>query len=82
MRISSIVFDGIRLSDKLTARPKTVGASEGRACTYHAEVAREIAEDVHGRGPAFVWYFGGFPHVHIWVHVAENPDVPVTSYFG
>lgn len=33
-------------------------------------------------GPAFVWYFRGFPHVHIWVHVAENPDVPVTSHFG
>ena len=26
--------------------------------------------------------FRGFPHVHIWVHVAENPDVPVTSHFG
>ena len=33
-------------------------------------------------GPAFVWYFRGFPHVHIWVHVAETPDVPVTSHFG
>jgi hypothetical protein len=33
-------------------------------------------------GPAFVWYFRGYPHVHIWVHVADDPSVPVTSHFG
>lgn len=32
-------------------------------------------------GPAFVWYFRGFPHVHIWCHVADDPTVPVTSHF-
>jgi len=33
-------------------------------------------------GPAFVWYFRGFPHVHIWIHVAGAVETPVTSYFG
>jgi hypothetical protein len=33
-------------------------------------------------GPAFVWYFRGFPHVHIWIHVSEDSNVPVTSHFG
>ncbi|MBA4065757.1 MAG: hypothetical protein C0501_18965 [Isosphaera sp.] len=33
-------------------------------------------------GPAFVWYFRGTPHVHIWVHVADDPAAPVTSHFG
>jgi hypothetical protein len=33
-------------------------------------------------GPAFVWYFRGYPHVHIWIHIAEEPNVPVTSHFG
>jgi len=33
-------------------------------------------------GPAFVWYFRGFPHVHLWIHVAEEPAVQVTSHFG
>ncbi len=33
-------------------------------------------------GPAFVWYFRGYPHVHLWVHVADDPAVPVTSHFG
>jgi hypothetical protein len=33
-------------------------------------------------GPAFVWYFRGFPHVHVWIHVADNPATTVTSHFG
>jgi hypothetical protein len=33
-------------------------------------------------GPAFVWYFRGYPHVHIWIHVADDPAVAVTSHFG
>lgn len=33
-------------------------------------------------GPAFVWYFRGFPHVHSWIHVADDPATPVTSHFG
>jgi hypothetical protein len=30
-------------------------------------------------GPAFVWYFRGSPHVHVWVNVAETPEVPLNS---
>ncbi|MGD9648069.1 MAG: DUF3500 domain-containing protein [Pirellulales bacterium] len=26
-------------------------------------------------GPAFVWYFRGDPHVHVWVNVADDPTV-------
>jgi hypothetical protein len=33
-------------------------------------------------GPAFVWYFRGYPHVHTWIHVADDPSAPVTSHFG
>lgn len=33
-------------------------------------------------GPSLVWYFRGTPHVHIWIHVADDPAVPVTSHFG
>src|SRR5262249_25036579 len=24
-------------------------------------------------GPAFVWYFRGTPHVHVWAHVSDTP---------
>jgi hypothetical protein len=33
-------------------------------------------------GPSFVWYFRGAPHVHIWIHVADDPSAPVSAYFG
>jgi hypothetical protein len=33
-------------------------------------------------GPAFVWYFRGTPHVHVWVHVANDPAVPLCARNG
>ncbi len=30
-------------------------------------------------GPAFVWYFRGAPHVHVWVNVADSPSVALNS---
>ena len=30
-------------------------------------------------GPAFVWHWRGAPHVHVWVHVADNPEVELNS---
>jgi hypothetical protein len=30
-------------------------------------------------GPAFVWYFRGSPHVHVWVNVADDPAVKINS---
>jgi len=30
-------------------------------------------------GPAFVWYFRGQPHVHIWINVADDPTLPLNS---
>lgn len=31
-------------------------------------------------GPSFVWYFRGRSHVHVWVNVADSPDVELNSY--
>ena len=30
-------------------------------------------------GPAFVWHWRGAPHVHVWVNVADSPDVPTNA---
>ena len=30
-------------------------------------------------GPAFVWYFRGTPHVHVWVNVADDPSVETNA---
>ncbi|MFM7207705.1 MAG: DUF3500 domain-containing protein [Planctomycetaceae bacterium] len=29
--------------------------------------------------PAFVWHFRGSPHVHVWVNIADSPDVPTNA---
>lgn len=31
-------------------------------------------------GPSFVWYFRGKPHVHVWVNVADTPELPLNTY--
>jgi len=31
-------------------------------------------------GPSFVWYFRGKPHVHVWVNIADSPNVALNSY--
>lgn len=30
-------------------------------------------------GPSFVWHFRGSPHVHVWVNVADDPSVKITT---
>ncbi len=30
-------------------------------------------------GPSFVWYFRGHPHVHVWVHVANDASVKLNA---
>jgi hypothetical protein len=30
-------------------------------------------------GPSFAWYFRGAPHVHVWVHVADDPSVKLNA---
>ena len=30
-------------------------------------------------GPSFVWYFRGEPHVHIWIHIADDPSVVLNA---
>jgi hypothetical protein len=33
-------------------------------------------------GPSLVWHFRGFPHVHVWVHIAADPAVAVNARRG
>ena len=30
-------------------------------------------------GPSFVWHYRGDPHVHVWVNVADDPSVKITT---
>ncbi len=50
-------------------------AEENRMSAPHWDVWRI-------EGPAFVWHFQGWPHVHAWVHVAEQPGLAVNARHG
>ncbi len=30
-------------------------------------------------GPSFVWYFRGYPHVHVWVNIADDAGVKLNA---
>lgn len=30
-------------------------------------------------GPSFVWHFRGNPHVHVWVNIADDPSVKIST---
>lgn len=30
-------------------------------------------------GPSFVWHYRGVPHVHVWVHLADDPSVKLNA---
>jgi hypothetical protein len=33
-------------------------------------------------GPSFVWHFRGFPHVHVWVQVADDAAISANAHKG
>ena len=39
----------------------------------------EVWDNWRLEGPAFVWYFRGSPHVHVWVNIADDPRVPLNA---
>lgn len=39
----------------------------------------EVWDNWRLEGPSFVWHFRGAPHVHVWVHLADSPDVALNA---
>jgi hypothetical protein len=61
---------------------KKQGGLDGCHLTFYKE--GDIGDDGEWdnwrlEGPAFVWYFRGSPHVHVWVNVADDPSVPLNA---
>jgi hypothetical protein len=50
-------------------------ARDGRMSTPHWDNWRI-------EGPAMVAHYQGYPHVHVWLHIAEHADVEVNSHSG
>jgi hypothetical protein len=39
-------------------------------------------DDWRLQGPSFVWHWRGWPHVHVWVNVGDNPAEPANGRVG
>ena len=39
----------------------------------------EVWDSFRLEGPSLTWHFRGDPHVHVWAHVANRPDVPFNA---
>lgn len=57
-----------------------------RACSIQFALDGRMSaprfDDWRLEGPAFVWHWRGFPHVHVWVHVAADAGVVVNAARG
>ncbi|MEM8913908.1 MAG: DUF3500 domain-containing protein [Planctomycetota bacterium] len=68
--------------DEAMACLKTQGGLDACHLMYFTD--RDIGDDGvwdnwRLEGPSFVWHFRGAPHVHVWVNVADSPDVALNA---
>ncbi|HEY1785465.1 MAG TPA: DUF3500 domain-containing protein [Pirellulales bacterium] len=68
--------------DKAIACLKSQGGLDGCALAFYRQddLGNDQVWDCWRlEGPAFVWYFRGAPHVHVWVNVADDPSVATNA---
>jgi len=64
--------------DKVLACLKSQGGLEKCSLAFYedGDLGGDKVWDIWRlEGPAFVWHFRGSPHVHTWVHIANDPTV-------
>lgn len=64
--------------DEVVACLKKQGGLDKCALSFYSD--DDLGEDKvwdnwRLEGPSFIWYFRGVPHVHVWVHIADDPSV-------
>ena len=83
-KVLASLVEPYRQSDRNEAI-KCVEAQGGiDACHLSFYTDRDIGKDGvwdnwRLEGPSFVWHFRGAPHVHVWVNVADSPDVKLNA---
>lgn len=68
--------------DEVTRCLKVQGGLDNCVLTFYKEgdIGKdEVWDNWRLEGPSFVWYFRGEPHVHVWVHVSDNPKVELNA---
>jgi hypothetical protein len=82
--VLTLLLEPYRLSDRTEALAclKAQGGLEKCALSFYksGDIGSDGVWDVWRlEGPSFVWHWRGSPHVHVWVHVADDPSVKITT---
>ncbi|HEX4413701.1 MAG TPA: DUF3500 domain-containing protein [Lacipirellulaceae bacterium] len=83
-KVMAMLVEPYRQSDRdeVTKCLKTQGGLENCHLAYYSQsdIGKDGVWDVWRlEGPAFVWYYRGAPHVHVWVNVADDPSVKLNA---
>lgn len=68
--------------DKVTECLKSQGGLDKCVLSFFsdADIGQDkVWDNWRLEGPAFVWYFRGSPHVHVWVNVSDDPTVKLNA---
>ena len=83
-RVLGVMVEPFRISDRreVTTCLQSQGGLEQCRLSFYTD--RDIGDDGvwdnwRLEGPSFVWHFRGAPHVHVWVNIADSPDVPLNA---
>jgi uncharacterized protein DUF3500 len=83
-KVMSLLIEPYRQSDQdeVTACLKAQGGLDACRLAYYAQndIGNDGVWDIWRlEGPSFVWHYRGAPHVHVWVNVADSPDVKLNA---
>jgi hypothetical protein len=68
--------------DEVAACLKAQGGLDACSLAFYekGDIGKDQVWDVWRlEGPSFVWHFRGDPHVHVWVNIADSPDVKLNA---
>ena len=68
--------------DEFTQCLKTQGGLDACHLAYYAQndIGNDGVWDIWRlEGPSFVWHYRGAPHVHVWVNMADDPNVKLNA---
>ena len=78
------LLDPFRVEDRdeALAHLKTQGGLDACRLSFYNDAdigGDQVWDNWRLEGPSFIWYFRGDPHVHVWVHIADDASVAINA---
>jgi len=83
-RVLALLLEPFRTADRAEARKclDTQGGLDACRLAFYrqGDLGNDGVWDCWRlEGPSFVWHFRGAPHVHVWVNIADTPDIATNA---